>query len=149
MSWWRHQMETFSVFLAFCVGNSPVTCEFPAQRPVTQSFDVFFDLRLNKQLGRQSWGWWFEMASGSLWLQCNGIYSILGSIVVTELYAILLSNQTMSWQYLYIYTRTYICIYVQMKGHSLLKVYCLYANLRFLQRWWSIERDGFLVLAEG
>ena len=39
-------METFSVLLAFCAGNSPVTGEFPAQRPVTRSFDVFFDLSL-------------------------------------------------------------------------------------------------------
>ena len=41
-------METFSALLALCVGNSPVTGEFPAQRPMTRSFDVFFDLRLNK-----------------------------------------------------------------------------------------------------
>ena len=45
--------------------------EFPAQRPVTQSFDVFFDLRLNKQLSKQPWGWWFETPSWSLWRQCN------------------------------------------------------------------------------
>ena len=44
--WWRHQMETFSALLALCAMNSPVTGEFPAQRPVTRSFDVFFDLRL-------------------------------------------------------------------------------------------------------
>ena len=50
ISWWRHQMETFSTLLALCAGNSPVTGEFPAQRPVTRSFDVFFDLRLNKRL---------------------------------------------------------------------------------------------------
>ena len=43
-TWWRHQMETFSALLALCSGNSPVTGEFPAQRPVTRSFDVFFDL---------------------------------------------------------------------------------------------------------
>ena len=43
-------METFSALLAFCAGNSPVTGEFPAQRPVTRSFDISFDLRLNKQL---------------------------------------------------------------------------------------------------
>ena len=49
-TWWRHQMETFSVLLALCAGNSPVTGEFPAQRPVTRSFGVFFDLRLNKRL---------------------------------------------------------------------------------------------------
>ena len=45
--------------------------EFPTQRPVTRSFDVFFDLRLNKRLGKQPWGWWFETPSWSLWRQCN------------------------------------------------------------------------------
>ena len=40
-------METFSALLAICAGNSPVTGEFPAQRPVTEGFDIFFDLRLN------------------------------------------------------------------------------------------------------
>ena len=44
-TWWRHQMETFSALLALCAGNSPVSGEFPAQRPVTRSFDVFFDRR--------------------------------------------------------------------------------------------------------
>ena len=62
-SWWCYQMETFSALLAFCAGNSPVTGEFPAQRPVTHAFDVSFDLCLNKQLCKQSWGWWFEMPS--------------------------------------------------------------------------------------
>ena len=41
-SWWRHQIETFSVLLAIRAENSPVAGEFPAQRPVTRSFDVFF-----------------------------------------------------------------------------------------------------------
>ena len=40
---WRHQMETFSALLAICAGHSPVTGEFPSQKPVTRSFDVFFD----------------------------------------------------------------------------------------------------------
>ena len=48
-TWWRYEMETFSVLLALCAGNSPVTGEFPSQRPMTRSFDVFFDLRLNKR----------------------------------------------------------------------------------------------------
>ena len=43
----------------------------PAQRPVTGSFDVFFDLRLNKRLGKQSRGWWFETLSRPLWRHCN------------------------------------------------------------------------------
>ena len=70
-SWWRHQMEAFSALLTICAGNSPVPGEFPAQRPVTQSFDIFFDLRPNKRLSKQSWGWWFETLSPSLWRHCN------------------------------------------------------------------------------
>ena len=34
-------------------------------------FGVFFDLRLNKRLSKQSWGWWFETPSWSLWRHCN------------------------------------------------------------------------------
>ena len=66
-TWWHHQMETFSALLTICAGNSSVTGEFPSQRPVTRSFDVFFDLRLNKRSSKQSWGWWFETPSCSLW----------------------------------------------------------------------------------
>ena len=47
--------------------------EFPAQRPVTRSFDVFFDLRPNKRLSKQPWGWWFETPLWSLWRQCNSM----------------------------------------------------------------------------
>ena len=73
ISWWRHQMETFSALLALCAGNSPVTGEFSSQRPVTRSFDVFFDLRLNKRLSKLWWGWWFETPSRPLWRHCNVI----------------------------------------------------------------------------
>ena len=52
-------METFSALLALYTENSPVTGEFSAQRPATRSYDVSFDLCLNKQLRKQSWGWWF------------------------------------------------------------------------------------------
>ena len=71
--WWRHQMETFSALLALCAGNPPVTGEVPAQRPVTRNFDVFCDLRLNKRLSKQSWGWWLETPSCALWRHCNEI----------------------------------------------------------------------------
>ena len=54
--------------------------EFPTQRPVTRSFDVFFDLRLNKRLSKQPWGWWFETPSWSLWRHRN----VSGSIAVTQ-----------------------------------------------------------------
>ena len=66
------QMETFSALLALCEGNSLVTGEFPSQRPVTRSFDVFYNLRLNKRFSKQSWGWWFERPSRPLWCHCNG-----------------------------------------------------------------------------
>ena len=45
ITWWRHQKETFSALLSLCEGNSRVTGEFPSQRPVTRSFEIFFDLR--------------------------------------------------------------------------------------------------------
>ena len=71
--WWRHQMETFSALLAFCAENSPVPGEFSAQRSVTRSFDVFFDLRLNKRLSKHLWGWWFETLSRPLWRHRNDV----------------------------------------------------------------------------
>ena len=67
ISWWRHQTETFSALLALCKGNSPATGEFPSQRPVACSYDVFFDLRLNKRLNTPSRRRWFETPSRSLW----------------------------------------------------------------------------------
>ena len=79
-AWWRHQMKTFSALLALCAGNSPVSGEFPAQRPVTRSFGVVFDLRLIKRLSKHSRGWWFETLSRPLWRHCNGKWNQLFNI---------------------------------------------------------------------
>ena len=68
---WRHQMESFSALLAICAGNSSVTGELPAQRPVMWSLGVFFNLHLNKRLSKHWWGWWFETPLCSLWRHCN------------------------------------------------------------------------------
>ena len=73
--WWCHEMETFSALLAICAGNSPVPAEFPAQRPVTRSFAVFFDLCLNKRLWKQSRGGWFETLSHPLWRHRNDLHN--------------------------------------------------------------------------
>ena len=54
-------------------GECTGTDEFPAQRPMTRSFDVFFDLRPNKRLSTQSWSWWFKTPSWSSWRHCNGM----------------------------------------------------------------------------
>ena len=70
-AWWRHRIETFSALLAIWAENSSVTGEFPTQRLVTRSIDVFFDLRLNEGLSKQSCGWWFETSSRPLWRHCN------------------------------------------------------------------------------
>ena len=47
------------------------TGEFPTQTTVTLSYDVYFDLRPNKRLSKQSWGWWFETPSRPLWRHGN------------------------------------------------------------------------------
>ena len=69
--WWRHQIQIFSVSLALCAGKPPVTGGFPSQRPVTRNFDVFFDLRSNKRLRKQSRWRWFETPSHSLLRRCD------------------------------------------------------------------------------
>ena len=68
---WRHQMETFSMLLAICEGNPPVTIGFHSRRPMTWNFEVFFDVCLNKRLRKISRHRWFEMPSRSLWCHCN------------------------------------------------------------------------------
>ena len=90
MNWWTPGKELFvtssngNIFrlTGHLCGNSPVPGEFPAQRPVTRSFDVFFDLRLNKWLSKQSWGWWSETLSYPLWrhrnvIDCNWLSGVI------------------------------------------------------------------------
>ena len=77
VTWWRHQMETFSALLALCARDSPLSSEFPSQRPATRSFDVFFYFRLNKWLSKQSTRRWFETPSRSLWHHCNVTHELL------------------------------------------------------------------------
>ena len=66
-----------SALLALCAGNSLVNGEFPSQRPVMWSFDVFFDLHQDKWLSKQSRRQWFETPSCSLWRPCNTISGCL------------------------------------------------------------------------
>ena len=60
-------MGFFSALQALCEGNPPVTGRFPSQRPATQRFDVFSDLRLNKRLSKLTRRRWFETPLLSLW----------------------------------------------------------------------------------
>ena len=101
--WWRHQMETFSALLAICAGNSPVPGEFPTQRPVTRSFDVYFDLRPDKRLNKQSWGWWLETLSHSLWRHGNAnvqsdisdIFQAINLMLIEMLHPLILFLKTL------------------------------------------------------
>ena len=106
-----HQMETYSVLLVICAGNSPVTGKFPAQRPVTRSFDFFFDLRLIKRLNKQSRGWWFKTPSPPLWRHCNEIDNDDFCNWLAEPFR----QQTLELllcRIVYIYIYIYICIYM-------------------------------------
>ena len=76
LSWWRHQMETFSALLALCAGNSPVPVNSPHKDQWRGAVMFSLICARNKRLSKQPWGWWFETPSWSLWRQCNGsVYS--------------------------------------------------------------------------
>ena len=68
LSWWHHQMEPIFCVTGPLCWNSPVNSLTKASY---RSFDVFFDLRLNKRLSKQLWGWSFETPSHPLWHYCN------------------------------------------------------------------------------
>ena len=77
ITWWRHKMETFPRYWPF-VRKIHVadTGGFPSQRPVARRFDVFFDVRLDKQLSKQSKCRWFETPLWSLWYYCHDLHGI-------------------------------------------------------------------------
>ena len=100
-------MEIFSALLAICVGNSPVPGELPTQRPVTWSFDVYFDLRPNKRLSKQSLGWWFETLSPPLWRHRNVITDDVSYIVKNSSPVVSLLDVTKQWC-----EKVHVCIYV-------------------------------------
>ena len=100
-TWWHHQMETFSALLAFCAGNSPVTGEFPAQRPVTRSLKVFFDLHPNKRLSKQSWGWWSETPSSSLWRHRNERWMLCWPLIMCDERMLVLTQVSLDSHWLY------------------------------------------------
>ena len=99
--WLQCDVETFSALLALYAGNSPITGEFPKQRPVARSFDVFSDLRLIKRSSKQSRGWWFETPSRSLWNHCI-LYPLLGSADATVIHKNICVKHT-KWAYFWCY----------------------------------------------
>ena len=105
-------MEIFSALLSICAGNSPVAGEFPAQRPGTRIFDIFFDLRLNKRLSKQRRGCWFEKLLRLLWRHRN--VNLMAEVwdvyyayffadedhVITDPYSpLIVSNDVIKWKH--------------------------------------------------
>ena len=70
-----------SALLAICTGHSPFPGEFHAQRPVTRSYDVFFDQHPNKRLSKQWWGCWFKTPSCTLWRHRN-VVTVQGDTIL-------------------------------------------------------------------
>ena len=166
-------METFAALLAICTGNSPVLGEFPAQWPVTRSFNVFFDLRLNKRLSKQSWGWWFETLSRPLWRHCNDTHGAMQAYIksmspgrcgsnlpITNIYEDIKSWFLQHFQYFCKYTSTpgKVCtcvfnmlfrIYVKtpkLRDINQLKFYWLYKTFMSLPiKFLGVDHDTLLI----
>ena len=47
ISWWRHQMESFSALLALCAGKSPVTCDPRTKASDAELWCFFICARIN------------------------------------------------------------------------------------------------------
>ena len=88
---WRHQMETISSLLAICVGNLPVTGGFPSQRPVTWSFDVFFDLRPNND--------WSNKRNASDLSRHRAHYDVTVMTLIVRRAGLLWSQQDFEWRW--------------------------------------------------
>ena len=76
---WENHMHDDVIRWKHFPRNWPFVRGIHRPGPVTRSFDVFFDLRLNKRLNKQPWGWWFETPSWLLWRHCNGLSLCLWS----------------------------------------------------------------------
>ena len=68
---WRHEMEHFPRYWPFVRGihRSPVNSPHKGQRRGALMFSLI--CTLNKRVSKQSWGWWLETPSWSLWRHCN------------------------------------------------------------------------------
>ena len=102
---WRH----FPRYWPFVRGIHRSPGEFPTQKPVTRSFDVYFDLRPNKRLSKQSWGWWFETPSRPSWRHRN-VYFVNFSHVVTILSCV--------WMYFLCHWHQGLTMYVSQTAHN-------------------------------
>ena len=104
-------MEILSMILALS-GNSLVTDEFLQQKPVTRSFDIFFDLRLNKRLSKQSRRRWFETP-------CS-VWRLYSALVENICVLVLISLKFVPWGLIYNESLVHVMarVLVWRKGHT-------------------------------
>ena len=132
-------METFSALLAICAGNSPVPGEFPTQRPVTRSFDVYFDLRPNKRLSKRSWGWWFETQSRPLWRHRNAHICLLTNNI---LFLVMVTMGMWSPCGLMNPISSYVLLSIFDDRINRCTVSNIHIQLKFFIFWWSPRNDN-------
>ena len=130
-SWWRHPMESFPALLALCEGKPPGTGGFPSQRPVTQNFDIFFDLHLNKRLSKPSTRRWFETPSRSLWRHCNDFADM-------KFEQPLLHKNVTKISHIKIFSSANVSSNLQYKSHQIQKLKCFSSRFAVVFAW-SIE----------
>ena len=124
--------------------------ELPTRRPVTRSFDVFFDLRLNKRLSKQPWGWWFETLSCPLWRHGNGKYGICEQILYRKPCKHTIPQAERRCSHLWIIKITHVTTYVlhmrrcmcQVRGPSL-NIKIMFTGIRIhslkIRRSWDLQ----------
>ena len=81
-SWWRHHMEPFPRYWPFVRGIQRPLVNFPYKGQWRGASMFSLICALNERLSKQSWGWWFETPSRSLWHHCNAV--ILSTSGVTR-----------------------------------------------------------------
>ena len=120
--------------------------------PVTRSFDVFFDLRLHKRLGKQSWGWWFEAPSCPLWHHGNVIqiniarvfwYLIRGSLYYQIFNSHCINHQTIVWWLIYTLTTLADKLSEPIGIGAIKRLSILYSKITFCDR---ITKSIYLLL---
>ena len=137
--WWCIKWKYFARYWLFVRGIHRSPVNYPHK--VMRNFDVFFDFRLNKRLGKQWWGWWFEMPSHPLWHHCNENDALnLHFVVPTD---------KVRWGH-NVGQRPYICssmgTYVHLNGSfqaSSQKVLIQFTwNLACVLVWWVFRNDS-------
>ena len=63
--WWHHDV------ILSLIGKARFIVALGGSNQFKLRGDVFFDLGPDKRLSKQSWGWWFETPSHSLWRHRN------------------------------------------------------------------------------